>query len=262
MQVTQICLYPIKSTQAYRVEQAFVLPQGLNFDREFMITEVDGTFITARKEQMLYRLAAFPISTGIVIQSDCGERCVALYNDFTQQRSSEVWGSHFPSWVANKAVNQWLSQKFGREVQLRWLGEQSQRMVKHFEPQPLSFADSNPLLLVSEQSLKQLQQWSPVPVSMEQFRANVVIDGIQAFEEERWKQVKIGTVEFEVAQPCTRCILITRDPQTLELDPNAEPFRTLKQHHTNEKGKPIFGVHLVPQTSGVIRVGDYVTILE
>ncbi|KEZ14892.1 hypothetical protein HS327_02310 [Glaesserella parasuis] len=78
MQVTQICLYPIKSTQAYRVEQAFVLPQGLNFDREFMITEVDGTFITARKEQMLYRLAAFPISTGIVIQSDCGERCVAL----------------------------------------------------------------------------------------------------------------------------------------------------------------------------------------
>ena len=63
MQVTQLNLYPIKSTQAYRVEQAFVQPQGLNFDREFMITEPDGTFITARKDKVLYQLSAFPISS-------------------------------------------------------------------------------------------------------------------------------------------------------------------------------------------------------
>lgn len=54
MQVTQLNLYPIKSTQAYRVEQAFVQPQGLNFDREFMITEPDGTFITANNDVALF----------------------------------------------------------------------------------------------------------------------------------------------------------------------------------------------------------------
>lgn len=262
MQVTQLNLYPIKSTRAYQVEQAFVLPQGLNFDREFMITEMDGTFITARKEQVLYRFSAFPIPMGVVIQGDNGEQCVALYQDFVEQQTSEVWGTHFPSWVAHDAVNQWLSERFGRDVQLRWIGKTSQRRVQNFEPNPLSFADSNPLLLVSEKSLAQVQAWSSAPVVMEQFRANVVIDGVQAFEEEGWRRIKIGDVEFEFAQCCTRCILITRHPTTLELDPKAEPFRALKQHHTNEKGKPIFGIHLVPKNSGAIRVGDFITILE
>ncbi|WP_373766128.1 MOSC domain-containing protein [Glaesserella sp.] len=262
MKVTQLNVYPIKSTRAYRVDQAFVQPHGLNFDREFMITEADGTFITARKDAVLYRLSAMPISSGIVINADNGERCVAHYRDFIQCQLSEVWGTHFNSFVASDNVNQWLSGLFGREVQLRWLGVQSQRTVKGFEPHPMSFGDSNPLLLVSERSLKQVQQWSPVPVSMEQFRGNIVIDGTQPFEEETWRRIQIGEVIFTFSQCCTRCILITRDVQTLLLDPKAEPFRTLKQHHTNENGKPIFGIHLVPENSGVIRVGDSITLLD
>ncbi|KMK50887.1 Fe-S protein [[Actinobacillus] muris] len=261
MQVTALNLYPIKSTRAYQVAQAFVQPQGLNFDREFMITEQDGTFITARKEAALYRLSALPISTGIVITLDNGEQCVALYRDFIRQQSGEVWGTHFPSWVASEQVNQWLSPLFGRAVQLRWLGAQSERQVRHFEPHPMSFADSNPLLLTNEKSLCQLQSWSPVPVTMEQFRPNIVIDGVEAFEEEQWQHIQIGSVAFTVAQCCTRCIMITRHPHTLALDPKVEPFRTLKQYHTNEHGKPIFGVHLVPKNSGVIRVGDHLTLL-
>lgn len=54
--------------------------------------------------------------------------------------------------------------------------------------------------------------------------------------------------------------MITRDLTTLEFDPNVEPFRTLKQMHANEKGKPVFGIHLVSQNSGVIRLGDQVLI--
>ncbi|QIW16893.1 Fe-S protein [Pasteurellaceae bacterium RH1A] len=262
MQVTQLNLFPIKSTRAYEVQQAFVQPQGLNFDREFMITEPDGKFISARKDMELYRLSALPISTGLVIQHDEGERCVALYQDFSQSQDSEVWGTHFDSLVAHEAVNQWLSGIFKREVQLRWLGQKSQRVVTHFEPHPMSFADSNPLLLVSEASLKQVQAWSPVPVEMGQFRANVVMDGQQAFEEEGWQRVRIGQVDFTVSQLCTRCIMITRSLETFELDPKAEPFRTLKEEHSNEKGKPVFGIHLVPENSGIIRVGDEVLPLQ
>lgn len=262
MHVTQLNLFPIKSTRAYRVAQAFVQLQGLNFDREFMITDHTGKFITARKNPLLYRLSAFPIATGIVICNEEGEQCVALYRDFIGTQSSEVWGTHFASRVANAEINQWLSEQLEQAVQLRWIGEQSQRSVAHLDDHPLSFADSNPILLTSEKSLAQVQKWSPVPISMEQFRANIVINGIDAFEEEQWQQVKIGDVIFNFAQCCTRCILITRDLRTLVLDPQSEPFRTLKQHHTNQQGKPIFGVHLVPQNSGVIRVGDPIIILR
>lgn len=262
MQVTQLNLYPIKSTKAYPVSQAVVQPQGLNFDREFMITEPDGKFITARKEAELYRLSAFPISGGLYLQHDNGETCMVRYADFQQSQTSEVWGTHFPSLVASEAVNQWLSGFFEREVQLRWLGEQSQRTLNDTSQHPLSFADSNPILLVSEKSLEQVQQWAPVPVSLAQFRGNIVIDGEIPFEEEKWQRIQIGDVIFRFSQCCTRCILITRNPQTLELDSKSEPFRTLKNQHTNEQGKPIFGIHLIPENSGVIRLSDHVTLLD
>lgn len=262
MQVTELNLYPIKSTQAYQVSQAFIRPQGLHFDREFMLTETTGKFITARKDSSLYRLTAFPIPLGIVICDEKGEQCIALYRDFTHTQTSEVWGTHFLSWVAPKKVNSWLSQYIGREVQLRWIGEQGLRTVETFAKNPLSFADSNPILLTSECSLKQLNKWSPIAVSMAHFRSNIVINGHTPFEEEQWRRIQIGNVILQFAQHCTRCVLVTRNPHTLELDPNVEPFRTLKQHHTNEQGKPIFGIHLVPQNSGVIRCGDTVKVLE
>ncbi|HHW7520197.1 TPA: MOSC domain-containing protein [Mannheimia haemolytica] len=260
MQVTELNIYLIKSTQAIQVSQAFVEPKGLNFDREFMLAEPNSKFITARKDPELYRLAAFPIATGVMITHTSGQKCVALYQDFVEEQSSEVWGTHFNAKVAAEAVNQWLSEIFGRAVQLRWLGSQSQRIVANFADHPMSFADSNPLSLMSLKSLEQVQQWSPIPLEMARFRPNIVIDGNVAFEEEQWQQVQIGEVLFTKAALCTRCILITRDLNTLELDPKSEPFRTLKEKHCDEKGKPVFGIHLVPQNSGVIKVGDPVII--
>lgn len=260
MQVTELNIYPIKSTRETSVSQAFVQPQGLNFDREFMLTETDGKFITARKDAELYRLTALPIATGLVISHTSGEKCVALYQDFIAEQTSEVWGTHFSSKVASDSVNAWLSQIFGRAVQLRWLGANSQREVNHFPEHPMSFADSHPVTLMSLKSLEQVQQWSPIPLEMARFRPNIVVDGNVAFEEEQWEQVQIGEVLFTKSALCTRCVLITRDLTTLELDPQAEPFRTLKQKHTNDQGKPIFGIHLVPQNSGIIKVGDVVEI--
>lgn len=262
MKVTQLNLFPIKSSRAYGVEQAFVRQQGLNFDREFMITEPDGKLMTARKEKFFYQLTACPLPSGLMMVADNGDQCAVDYRDFRQSAPSEVWGSHFHSWLASEAVNGWLSERFGRAVQLRWLGEQSQRQVANFEPNPMSFADSNPISLMSEASLAALQSWSPVPIEMGQFRGNIIIDGELPFAEEQWRRIQIGGVRFRFAQCCTRCVMITRDLHTLELEPNVEPFRTLKMRHANAAGKPVFGVHFVPENQGLIRLNDPVILLD
>lgn len=261
MQVTQLNIFPIKSTQAYGVQKAFVQSQGLNFDREFMITELDGKFITARKDEVLYKISALPVPQGLLI---CFEQQHYLvhYSDFTVQQDCEVWGQRFSSWVATEAVNRWLSIILKRPVQLRWIGSKSHRKVKSFEQHLMSFGDSNPILLCSEKSLEQVQNWSPVPIEMGQFRANIVINGKIAFEEEQWQEIQIGEVKFQFAQCCTRCIMTTRNLNTLELDLAAEPFRTLKKYHTSENGKPIFGIHLVPLNSGIIQVGEKLEVLK
>lgn len=261
MKVTKLNIFPIKSTRALPVAEAFVQPMGFSFDREFMFTTPDGTFITARKEPLLYRLFTQPTEKGVKVV--LGDTTYSVrYTDFTQQQSAEVWGKRFPCWIATPEVNRTFSELFGYEVQLRWIGDESQRYIDDLTAQPLNFADSNPILLISEKSFEQVRQWSPVPLSIGQFRSNIVIDGLEAFEEEGWKRIQIGQVTFRVAQPCTRCTLITRNLETFELEPNSEPFRTLKQRHTDSKGKPIFGIHLIPENKGNLSLGDMVSVIE
>lgn len=256
-----IHLYPIKSTLGYTVSQAVVTPQGLNVDREFMLTEPNGKFITARKDAELYRFSAFPIPFGLYIKHKDGSQLVVRYQDFMQTQDCEVWGTEFQSLVACNKINQWFSEKMKREVQLRWVGERSQRKMKRFPQNSLSFADGYPLLLTNTQSLTELQNHCPHPVQMAQFRSNIVINGHSPFEEQQWEQIQIGEVRFLHTKPCERCILTTRNPDTNELDAKMEPFRTLKKLNPNEDGKPLFGINLLPLNSGVIQLGDEVNIL-
>lgn len=262
MKLTDIFLYPIKSTQAYGVAQAFVQPQGLNFDREFMLTEPNGKFITARKDGELYLFSAFPIPFGLYVQHQDGSQLIAKYQDFQQEQDCEIWGTEFASFVAPDFINQWFSEKIGREVQLRWTGLETQRRINRFPESAVSFADGYPLLLTTQASLQELQKHCPVSVKMAQFRTNLVVDGETAFDEQQWEKIQIGDVAFFNAKPCTRCILTSRDPNTHLLDKTMEPFRTLKKINVSEKGDPLFGINLIPLNSGVIKIGDQVEILS
>lgn len=262
MNIISLHLYPIKSTLSYDVQQAVVLPRGLNFDRQFMLTDPNGKFITARKEGQLYHLSAYPLPNGLFVQHKTGAQLHINFSDFSQMQSCEVWGTEFASFVANDEINQWFSQFIGLPVQLRWLGQQSQRPLKRFPDQRLSFADGAPILLTSLGSLNKLQQHCASPIKMSQFRPNIVCDNVNAFSEQQWRKIQIGTVQFLHLKPSTRCILTTRDPDTNQLDPRAEPFRTLKKLNVNEKGEPVFGINLLPLSTGVIKLGDKISILE
>ncbi|STM39705.1 putative 2Fe-2S iron-sulfur cluster binding protein [Escherichia coli] len=50
-------------------------------------------------------------------------------------------------------------------------------------------------------------------VKMEQFRPNLVVSGASAWEEDRWKVIRIGDVVFDVVKPCSRCIFTTVSPE-------------------------------------------------
>ncbi|OBW94048.1 Fe-S protein [Gallibacterium genomosp. 3] len=260
--LNKIAFYPIKSTQPCFTEQSYVQPHGLSFDREFMLTDESGTFITARKHDELYKFSSYPVAQGLIVRHQDGSQILVRYQDFSQQQECEVWGTHFPSYIAPVVINQWFSEKLQIKVVLRWLGERDQRFIKRFPEHSVSFADGYPLLLVSEASFAAVQQACPVPISINQFRGNLIVSGEEAFAEETWHTIKIGEVEFLHSKLCERCILTTRNLSTGELEPKCEPFRTLKKIHKNAEGAPLFGINLIPLNSGVVRVGDNVEVLQ
>ena len=54
----------------------------------------------------------------------------------------------------------------------------------------------------------------------------------QAWEEDRWKVIRIGDVVFDVVKPCSRCIFTTVSPEKGQKHPAGEPLKTLQSFRT------------------------------
>ena len=261
--LTRLFVHPVKSMRGIGLTHALADASGLAFDRIFMITTPDGTFITARQFPQMVRFTPSPLHDGLHLTAPDGSSALVRFADFAKQDApTEVWGNHFTARIAPDAVNRWLSGFFSREVQLRWVGPNLTRRVKQRSDVPLSFADGFPYLLTSEASLRDLQQRCPASVKMEQFRPNLVVSGAAAWEEDTWKVIRIGDVIFDVAKPCSRCIFTTVSPEKGQKHPSGEPLATLQRFRTAlDNGDVDFGQNLIARNSGVIRTGDEVEIL-
>ena len=261
--LSRLYIHPVKSMRGIGVTQALADISGMAQDRIFMVTEPDGTFITARQYPQMVRFTPVPMFDGVHLTAPDGSSAAVRFADFSAGAApTEVWGNQFTAHIAPDAVNQWLSGFFNREVQLRWVGSAPSRRVKRYEAVPLSFADGFPYLLTSEASLRDLQQRCAAGVSMEQFRPNLVVAGAAAWEEDSWKVVRIGDVVFDVVKPCSRCVFTTVSPERGQKHPAGEPLATLQSFRTaSDSGDVDFGQNLIARSSGVVRVGDEVEIL-
>lgn len=261
--LSRLYIHPVKSMRGIGVTQALADISGMAQDRIFMVTEPDGTFITARQYPQMVRFTPVPMFDGVHLTAPDGSSAAVRFADFSAAAApTEVWGNQFTAHIAPDAVNQWLSGFFNREVQLRWVGSAPTRRVKRYEAVPLSFADGFPYLLTSEASLRDLQQRCSAGVSMEQFRPNLVVAGAAAWEEDSWKVVRIGDVVFDVVKPCSRCVFTTVSPERGQKHPAGEPLATLQSFRTAcDSGDVDFGQNLIARSSGVVRVGDEVEIL-
>ncbi|QTF08121.1 MOSC domain-containing protein [Brenneria izadpanahii] len=260
--VTRLYIHPVKSMRGLQLSHSMVSASGLAHDRTFMVTEPDGTFITARQypQMMLFTPALLP--DGLFISAPDGQTAGVRFADFTPTpQPTEVWGNHFTAQIAPSVINDWLSQYFKRPVQLRWVGSEPSRRVKKRPEIPLSFADGYPFLLINEASFQLLRQRCPAGIKLEQFRPNLVVTGAEAFAEDSWQTIRIGDVIFDAVKPCSRCVLTTVSIERGRKHPANEPLATLRAFRTAENGDVDFGLNLIARNTGIIRVGDTLEVL-
>ncbi|KEF59052.1 uncharacterized protein A1O9_03895 [Exophiala aquamarina CBS 119918] len=133
----------------------------------------------------------------------------------------------------------------------------------------VGFADAYPVNLLNISSVHDIGDKikSSIPrFSARRFRPNILVAGPNAYNEDDWKKIRVGSHVFFCACHTVRCKLPNVDPDTAERHP-VEPDKTLKSFRCIDDGDPLnacLGLQLVPAESDTfsIQIGDEIEILE
>lgn len=267
MRVDSISIYPVKATGPVSLPAATVELAGLRGDRRWAVVDPIGTRLNATPHDRLLTVTATPDAEGALTLTRPGVAPL-LVPVPVGGAEVPVNVSRLPTMIdAGDAAADWLTRLLDEPARLVWQDDPARRPIsaKHggLGAEPLSLADTAPLLLTTTSSLAQLDDWiaedhEPQTMVMGRFRPNVVIDGSDVpFAEDDWRTLRIGDVDYRFAEHCDRCVVTTIDPVTLAH--GKEPIRTLARHRKWD-GKTWFGVRMVPLTTGTIAVGDTVTV--
>lgn len=255
--------YPVKSFAGIALEQAPLDARGIRHDRHWMLVGPDGRFITQRQQPRMCLVQVSLKPSGLRLAApDMPDLDLPLDNPGGEQLEVEIWGEwHLANSMGTRAAS-WISQFLGTECRLVYLPQDRQRQV---DPEyarvddQVGFADGFPLLLISQGSLDGLNQRLEQPVPMIRFRPNLVVSGCEPHAEDEWKRIRIGALEFEVAKPCSRCVIPSIDPQTAEK--GVEPLRSLIEYRRWDN-QVWFGQNLLHRGQGILKLGMPVEVLE
>jgi len=266
--LASVHIYPLKGCRAVDLDESVVEPWGLAGDRRWMLADSNGRFVSQREHPALARLViAYGPGADITASSEGYPTArVAVPAESPELLKVTVWGTTVLAAAAAPEADAWFSDYLGEKVRLVYLDDPTRRAVDPdhgADGDVVSFADGYPLLLTNAGSLDQLGEWLTAggdqPVPMNRFRPNVVVSGYEPWAEDRWRRIRIGSVSFRVAKPCDRCVVTTTD-QTTGVR-GGQPLRILAAHRRFGK-KLIFGQNIIPDSPGLIRVGDPVEVTE
>ena len=267
--VSDLFIYPIKSTKGTRLPYANVDELGLAFDRRFVISDNAGQFITARTEPTLCLISATLTEQDITLTAPNMPTLVLSYKEFNDQyQQVSVWDDEIAGQLCSTKANLWFSEYLQRPCRLLYFGEESTREkgLNTDNARKVAFADGYPLLLISQASLDDLNQRllsnNKNTVSMAHFRPNIVVENCLPFAEDGWQYIRIGEIDFKVSKPCERCIFTTVNPKDGTIDAQQQPLSTLKEFRQTSSGEVLFGQNLIPLNSGRIAQGDNIIVSQ
>ncbi|MGV6859811.1 MAG: MOSC domain-containing protein [bacterium] len=263
--LSEIVIYPVKSMRGIQLLFTDIDNLGPKNDRRWMLIDDNGEMLTARKHPRIATVQPALSPQGILtlLLPDGDNRDAPLPRDNMPTVQAKVWQDIVKAVHLDASLDQWLSDYLEVSCRLVWFPETQQRQVDldYAKPGDLTgFSDGFPLLLISEASLADLNRHLETPVPMKRFRPNLVVSGCGAFDEDNWKNIRIGDINFDVVKPCSRCIMTTVDPAT-GTRMNGEPLRTLMTYR-KQGSKVMFGQNLIHQSSGELQVGMEIFIEE
>jgi uncharacterized protein YcbX len=270
MRIASLHTYPLKGCRRLDHDEAGVEPWGLTGDRRWMVIDPDGVGITQRDVAQLSLVRVWRRPGGITLHAP---GMPALEVDEPSDGPKEfvrVFRHKTPVPARIAGDHGWVSGFLGRLARLAWQADPTGRTISDHarDSDRVSLADGYPALLTSTASLSALNDWlveaGEEPVRMTRFRPNVVVQDTDPWAEDdlAGRRLQVGAVTFRVASPCDRCLVTTIDQDTGVK--TGQPLKLLGRRRRFPGGL-LFGMNLIPDVTpgatGIIRVGDRVTVL-
>jgi uncharacterized protein len=227
--VTGLFTYPIKSCAGIPLARTRLTPNGLALDREFMLIDEDGDFISQRKVPELALIVptlgersltvGAPGMSPIDIPLDCDAEDSSLMSATLHGRpvTGQIMDERLSGWFT-EALASYRDHRGYRLLRVRDDSPRyvSERYRRAEASNRVGFADASAVLLASEPSLAELNSHMEEPVPMNRFRPNIVVSGpsLAPYEEDHWTEVRIGAVRAFVTKPSDRCVTTDIDQST------------------------------------------------
>jgi uncharacterized protein YcbX len=248
-------IYPVKSLDGVAVDEARVLPSGaLEHDRRWALVDAQGKWINGKRTPRIHLLRSTidPAARRIVL--DAGGQIDEFKID-----------------AERGPLERWLSDFLGLGVRIE------ENAVSGFPDDTTSPGPT----VISTATLADVAGWFPglnLVETRRRFRANLEIEDVEPFWEDRLYceegeavRFEIGNVQLEGTNPCQRCVVPTRSPETGE---RYAEFATIFERQRFEKlpywatrsrfdhfYRLAVNTRPVAGHTGTIHVGDEVRIL-
>jgi uncharacterized protein YcbX len=269
--IADLLFYPIKGCRGFSVREATLAATGLEIDgvgdREWVVVDAEGEFLSQREHPKMALIETRITGAALRIKAPgmlTLEVPFASEGDILKVR---VWDDTIAAVTQGEIADAWFSTYLGTPARLMRFDPEhtrlSSRKYTGVLEAPYKFADAFAVLVTSSESLADLNarlaKAGHAAVTMERFRPNVVLTGVDAFEEDYCKALQAGEATLRVVKPCARCSVPGVDPVT------GEQSSVVPDLLATYRGKPegvMFGVNAVVAggAGSTLRVGDRVEL--
>ena len=271
--INALWLYPIKGCRGFSVRTGTLAQTGLEVDgigdREWVVVDDHGEFLSQRELPKMALIETRLTGESLRLRAPGMLQLDVPFESEGDVLKVRVWNDEVAAVTQGEIADAWFSQFLGLRCRLMRFDPEARRISSHKYTgaltAPYKFADAFALLVCSIASLADLNtrltERGHGSITIERFRPNIVLDGIEAFDEDYIDRLTIGDVRLQMVKPCVRCTVPNVDSTTG--DAGFEPGATLATFRTDARaGGMTFGVNAIVESGAGVRLsaGDTVDV--
>jgi len=268
--LSDITLYPIKSCAGISLREAVLTRSGLMsehvYDREWMVVDTQGRFLTQREHPRMALIVPRIKATTLELRAPGMLRLeVELglpHPQLAPTLEVQVWDDTLRAYDCDEVTATWFSNAIGvpcrlvrfhpdvvRATSTKWTAGVAASTM---------FADGYPVLIAGAASLddvnEKLRAAGRAPLAMDRFRPNLVIADIGAFEEDYADFLQFGATVLKPVKPCSRCPIPSIDQATGV--PGPDPLDVMQGYRAKPEldGAICFGMNAIVTEGGDERI--------